>query len=157
MTSDPDSFARNTIIERKPQIIRQVIADNFYPPEVTAALNNLRNEIANLPIQPLYESAADVAFWNAEVSKYIRKTWLEIPWYFAETYFYRKLLEAIGYFQPGEKQGRDPFEKQKRGQIDSDIQKLAVEWEQLSALEPEPRFVALLHSCLWGNRADLSN
>jgi uncharacterized protein with ATP-grasp and redox domains len=34
---------------------------------------------------------------------------------------------------------------------------MAVEWEQLSALEPETRFVALLHSCLWGNRADLSN
>ena len=63
----------------------------------------------------------------------------------------------MGYFQPGERQGRDPFEKQKHGQINSDIQKLAVEWEQLSALEPETRFVALLHSCLWGNRADLSN
>jgi len=157
MTSDPDSFARHTILERKPQIIHQVIADNDYPPEVTIALENFRNEIASQPIQSLRESAADIAFWNAEVFKYAGKTWLEIPWYFAETYFYRKVLEAIGYFQSGVKQERDPFEKQKRGQIDSDIQKLSIEWEQLSALKSEMRFEALLHSCLWGNRADLSN
>jgi hypothetical protein len=157
MTSDPDSFARHTILERKPQIIRQVIADNVYSPEVNIALDDLRNEIASRPIQPLRESAADATFWNTEVSNYAGKTWLEIPWYFAETYFYRKVLEAVGYFQPDERQGRDPFEKQKSGQIVSDIQKLAVEWEQLSALEPEIRFEALLHSCLWGNRADLSN
>ncbi len=157
MTSDPGSFARKTILERKPQIIRQVFADNDYPSEITAALNDLRNELAILPIQSLHESAADAAFWNTELSNYAGKTWLEVPWYFAETYFYRKVLEAVGYFQPGERQGRDPYEKQKRGQIESDIQKLAVEWEELSALEPEMRFEVLLHSCLWGNRADLSN
>jgi uncharacterized protein with ATP-grasp and redox domains len=157
MTSEPNSFARHTILERKPQIIRQVIADNDYPPEVTAALADFLNELANRPMQPLHESAADVPFWNTELSNYAGKTWLEVPWYFAETYFYRKVLEAIGYFQPAKRQGRDPFEKQKHKQINSDIQKLAVEWEQLSALEPETRFEALLHSCLWGNRADLSN
>ena len=117
MTSDPDSFARHTILERKPQIIRQVIADNDYSPEVIAALDALRNEIANQPLKPLHESAADVAFWNAELSAYAGKTWLEIPWYFAETFFYRKLLEAVGYFQPGDRQGNDPFGKQKRKQI----------------------------------------
>jgi len=158
MTSDPGSFARKTIMERKPQIINQVIADNAYPSEVVAALDAFRNEIANRPMEPLFESAPDVDFWNLELSaNYSGKTWLDVPWYFAETYFYRRLLEAVGYFQPGERQGRDPFEKQKLEQIGSDIQKLAVEWDQLSALEPETRFVALLHSCLWGNRTDLSN
>jgi uncharacterized protein with ATP-grasp and redox domains len=157
MTSDPDSFARHTILERKPQIVRQVIADNDYPPEVVAALEAFLDEIAGKPMQPLQESVSDVAFWNTELSAYAGKTWLEVPWYFAETYFYRKVLEAVGYFQAGERQGHDPFEKQKRGQIEGDIQKLATEWEQLSALETVPRFEALLHSCLWGNRADLSN
>jgi hypothetical protein len=157
MTSDPDSFAHKTILERKPQIIRQVIADNAYPPEVIASLEAFRNEIASQPLKPLQESTADVAFWNAELSAYAGKTWFEIPWYFAETFFYRKLLEAVGYFQSGETHELDPFRKQKHEQIDSDIQKLVVEWEQLSALEPETRFVALLHSCLWGNRTDLSN
>ena len=60
MTSDPGSFARNTILERKPQIIRQVLADNAYPPAVIAALEAFRDEIASRPIQPLVESAKDV-------------------------------------------------------------------------------------------------
>jgi uncharacterized protein with ATP-grasp and redox domains len=158
MTSDPGSFARKTILERKPQIIRQVLADNAYPPEVVSALEALRDEIASRPMQPLHESAADIAFWNAELSAHhAGRTWLEVPWYFAETYFYRKVLEAVGYFQPGEGQGRDPYLAQKHTQIEGDVRKLAEEWEQLSTLEPVTRFEALLHSCLWGNRADLSN
>lgn len=158
MTSDPGSFARKTIMERKPQIINQVIADNAYPPEVIVALDAFRNEIANRPMEPLFESAPDVDSWNMELSaNYSGRTWLDVPWYFAETYFYRRLLEAVGYFQPGERQRRDPFEKRKHEQIGSDIHKLAVEWDRLSALAPETRFVVLLHSCLWGNRTDLSN
>jgi hypothetical protein len=38
MTFEPGSFVRHTIVERKPQIIRQVIADNAYPPEVNNTL-----------------------------------------------------------------------------------------------------------------------
>lgn len=158
MTSDPGSFAHSTIVERKPQIIRQVIADNAYPSEIVDALEALRDEIAHHPIRPLRELAEDVAFWNAELATGCAgKTWLEVPWYFAETFFYRKVLEAVGYFQPGEGGGRDPFRVQKYRQIDADIDKLAAEWEHLSVLAPEARFEALLHSCLWGNRTDLSN
>ncbi|MBN1313545.1 MAG: protein-glutamate O-methyltransferase family protein [Anaerolineae bacterium] len=158
MTSDPGSFAHATIVERKPQIISQVIADNAYPSEIVDALERLRNEIANSPIKPLREAAADVAFWNTELSaNYAGRTWLEVPWYFAETYFYRRVLEAVGYFRPGEVGRGDPFQAQKHRQIDDDIRKLAAEWEHLSILEPGARFEALLHSCLWGNRADLSN
>jgi uncharacterized protein with ATP-grasp and redox domains len=157
MTSDPGSFARATILERKPQIIRQVLADNTYPPEIVAALEDFRDEIASRTIQPLTESFPDVPDWNHELAQYSGKTWLEIPWYFAETYFYRRLLSAVRYFQPGEWQRVDPFQKQKQKQMETDVQRLASNWEPLSALEPEMRFEALLHSSLWGNRADLSN
>jgi len=157
MTSDPGSFARNTILERKPQIIRQVLADNDYPPAVVAALEAFRDEIASRPIQPLIESALDAPYWNSELARYAGKTWLEIPWYFAETYFYRRLLEAICYFQPGAGQGRDPFEQPKTLQMAGDVQRLSSLWEQFATLETEARFEALLHSSLWGNRADLSN
>jgi len=157
MTSDFGSFARATIVERKPQIIRQVLADNTYPPEIAAALEDFRAEIASRTIQPLAESAPDVPDWNRELAQYAGKTWLEIPWYFAETYFYRRLLNVVRYFQAGEWQGVDPFQKQKQIQMKADVQRLASAWEQVSALEPETRFEALLHSSLWGNRADLSN
>lgn len=156
-TSDPGSFARHTILERKPQIIRQVLDDNHFPAAVVASLETFRDEIASRPVQSLVESCADVPVWNREWARYEGKTWLEIPWYFAESYFYRRLLEAVGYFQPGPGEGRDPFAKQKEGQIEGDVRRLAPTWEQFTGLETKARFEALLHSSLWGNRADLSN
>ena len=157
MTSELGSFARRTIVERKPQIIRQVIEDNDYPPGVVQALETFREEIASQPMGPLSEHAPDVAFWNRELAAYHGKTWLEVPWYFAETYFYRRLLEAVRYFQPGLWKGHDPFGKQKREQEKVAVKRLAMDWGQLVGLDPRVAFEALLHSCLWGNRADLSN
>jgi DHA3 family macrolide efflux protein-like MFS transporter len=157
MTSDPDSFARSTIVKRKPHIIRQVIADNDYPPDIVAALDAFGEEIASQPMRPLSEKAPDVASWNEELARYEGKTWLEVGWYFAETFFYRRLLEAVRYFQPGPWEGRDPFAVPKHAHIERAVAHLASGWDQLVAADPEIGFEALLHSCLWGNRADLSN
>ena len=157
MTSEPGSFARATIVERKPQIIHQVIEDNAYPPDIVAALEAFADEIASSPIQPLHESASDIDFWNAALAAYTGKTWLEVPWYFAEAYFYRRLLEATRYFQLGPWQGCNPFQMQKRKLIAGDIAQLAGIWEEFSSLDLHALFEGLLHSCLWGNRADLSN
>jgi hypothetical protein len=157
MTSEPGSFARTTIVERKPQIIRQVVADNGYPLRIVAALDTFRREIAQGRVQHLTESAPDVALWNQEASANRDKTWLELPWYFAETYFYRRLLEAVEYFQPGPWQGRDPFALQKRAQEQAAVQWLAGNGGDLDGLLAIEQFTVLLHSCLWGNRADLSN
>jgi len=157
MTSEPGSFARATIVERKPEIIRRVLADNVYPPEIVAALEAFRDEIASGVMTPLTEDAPDVEFWNAQQAQYAGKTWLEVPWYFAETYFYRRLLEAVRYFQPGPWQRVDPFAPQKREQEAAAIAQLATVWAAIEQLPPDERFVLLLHSALWGNRADLSN
>ncbi len=157
MTSEPGSFARITIVERKPQIIRQVIEDNPYPPEIVQALKAFTAEIAGSPMQPVKEPAADASFWNRALAQFPGRTWLEAPWYFAETFFYRRLLEAVRYFQPGEWRRRDPFQAQKRRQIQADVKWFSGEWESFSGLAPDLAFEALLHSCLWGNRADLSN
>lgn len=157
MTSEPGSFARYTIVERKPQIIRQVMEDNVYPADIMSALQACKDEIAHLHIRPLSESAPDTEFWNTALSAYSGRTWLEIPWYFAETYFYRRLLEAVRYFQPGEWHGHDPFHVQKQKQMEADIQRLAVAGEQFFNQEPGALFEWLLHSSLWGNRTDLSH
>jgi uncharacterized protein with ATP-grasp and redox domains len=157
MTSEPGSFARKTIVERKPQIIHRVIEDNSYPPETLARLDAFREEIAGHPMRPLCEHAPDVAFWNREFATYRGKGWLEVPWYFAETYFYRRLLEAVGFFQPGPWQRQDPFGVQKQVQIRVAVERLTDDWDSLAGLEPDMVFEALLHSALWGNRADLSN
>ncbi|MBN1875282.1 MAG: protein-glutamate O-methyltransferase family protein [Anaerolineae bacterium] len=157
MTSDPGSFAEATIVERKPQIIQRVLADNAYPPDIVRALEVFQTEIAFGLIAPLYECVPDVAFWNAQQRVYQDKTWREVPWYFAETYFYRRLLEAVQYFEPGPWQGHDPFASQKRAQEQTAVTQLEAVWRDIERIPPEERFVLLLHSCLWGNRADLSN
>jgi hypothetical protein len=157
MTSEPGSFARYTIAERKPQIIQNVIADNGYPPAIVAALEAFCNEIARQPIQPLTEGAPDVAFWHQAAAPYRGRTWLELPWYFAETYFYRRLLEAVCYFQPGDWHERDPFAVQKRQQELEAAAWFTQHWRQIDGIDPAAMFAILLHSSLWGNRADLSN
>ena len=157
MTSESGSFAQHTIVGRKPEIIRQVIADNGYPPEIVRALNELKDEIAADPIGPVREDAPDSDWWNRELSVHAGRTWLQVPWYFAETYFYRRLLEAVAYLQPGPWESRDPFGAQKRIQERTAIRDLAPEFAGLREVESTVEFEALLHSCLWGNRADLSN
>ena len=157
MTSEPGSFARKTIVERKPQIIRQVIVDNEFPAEVVQRLEALKGEIAAEQVRPLVEDAPGVAAWNRAVAAYRGKTWLELPWCLAEVFFYRRLLEATGYFQPGPLNGHDPFGVQKRAQIASAVDRFAGDWEGLAKADAGSAFEALLHSALWGNRADLSN
>ena len=157
MTSEPGSFARSTIVERKPQIIRQVIEDNGYPPQIEQALEAFKAEIASQPMRPLTEQAPDAALWNRELADQWDRPWIDAPWYLAESYFYRRLLEAVRYFQPGPWQGHDPFEKRKRNQEQAAVDRLAQGWDQLAQAPPDVAFEALLHSSLWGNRADLSN
>jgi hypothetical protein len=170
MTSEPESFARFTIVERKPQIIRRVVEDNGYPQPIIDALEAFRQEIASEPMQPLREEAPDLPLWNQALAAYRGRTWLEVPWYFAETFFYRRLLEAVRYFQPGPWEGHDPFGKQKRQQEAKAVSVLTESEVTRSLWQPpraqpgdagtsaaETRASRLLHACLWGNRADLSN
>jgi hypothetical protein len=155
MTSE--SFARYTIAHRLPSIVADVIAENEYPPQVVAALQALRDEIAHRAVAPLTENAPDVAAWRRAWEPYRGRTWLDVPWYLAESYFYRRLLEASRYFQPGDGQGSDPFEARKRRALeDKAVARLPSE---LVVGYPDTRegFVTLLQASLWGNRADLSN
>lgn len=158
-TSEPGSFARATIVRRKPQIIRTVQEDNDYPPEIGQALAALAAEIAAEPVRPLAEPAPDLEYWQAQWCPYAGRTWLDLPWYFAEAFFYRRLLEAVRYFQPGIWHRHDPFAVRKRREIDGPGGALALAAELMAGLPRERAAAAraLLHAGLWGNRADLSN
>jgi hypothetical protein len=174
MTSERGSFARRTIVKRKPQIIQQVIEDTPYPPDIVRALETFAEEIATSPMQPLREHTAeleaDIEIWNRELAKYQGQPWLDAPWYFAEAYFYRRLMEAVHYFQPGPWKHHDPFGVKKRAQIEraitealgsTDLTEIlagrGAQSETGPALTAQQVFDLLLHSALWGNRADLSN
>jgi len=158
MTSELGSFAQETILRRKPQIIDNVIADNAYPLSIIKRLKHFKKEIAEGKIQPLTEDAKDLKKWNRTWLKYKDKTWLELPWYFAETYFYRRLLEVVNYFQPGSLGNHDPFLIPKGKQMKECLTPISLAVDILNGIE-DPRlcFENLLHASLWGNRIDLSN
>jgi hypothetical protein len=103
------------------------------------------------------EDTPDRAFWDGVSAPYIGETWLDVPWYWAEAYFYRRVLEATRYFQPGIWAGFDPYAAKKQGEWQPDAAPAAVE-ALLAALpdDADARLEALLHASLWGNRTDLS-
>ena len=85
-----------------PELGRLALAENDFPPHVVARLERLLSEIPESPLRPLDDPGApDVDDWNRALVPYTAQDWLQVPWFVAETYFYRRILEASGYFQPG--------------------------------------------------------
>jgi len=157
MTSEPGSFARHTIEQRKPEIIDQVLADLRGRPTLEAALLALKQEIRYGQIAPPPEDVPLRDAWHTAWQQWRGRTWLEVPWYFAESYFYLRLLAAIGYFT-GDAQ--DPFKKRKRTLLEHSKTVLSALAEARRVSEHLPRheaFALLARRSLWGNRLDLSN
>ena len=164
-TGEPGSFARDTLARRVPEILADTRARlGPIPAQTAAALTALDAELRTGTLRGLQEASDDRSDWDRAVQPHLGRSWLDLPWYFAEAYFYRRLLEATGYFQarwpdgaPNPLAGRDPFASQK-----------AEEWaplegprrcaELLATLPADgaQRLRALLLGSLWGNRADLS-
>ena len=156
-TSDAGSFARYTFTERVPNILRETLALND-PPEISRrALEALHVEVTQGRVSGLCEDTPDKTFWNTVSAPHIGQSWLDVPWYWGEAFFYRRLLEATGYFRPGPGQQVDPFGLKKATELAPDAAPQAVN-ALLSQLPDEPRgrFETLLHASLWGNRSDLS-
>lgn len=157
MTSDKGSFARLTIEDRKPAIIDSLMTNIDYPLPIREALNNLKNELVSGLIQPLKEATRDRAFWNNALIPFQNKSWLELPWYLAETYFFRRVLEAILYFQPGPWHLKDPYEFLKEKELTNGMQILSTNLSLNRGQSQGERFQFACYQALWGNRGDLSN
>jgi hypothetical protein len=157
LTSDAGSFAHDTLRIRVPAILRDTIALNAFPPEVTGALEALHEELVAGTIRGLAEETPDRAFWDPVSAACVGRSWLDVPWYWAEAFFYRRVLEATGYFQSGPWRGFDPFAAKKQAEWRPDAAPATVN-ALLAALPANPtaRLEALLHASLWGNRTDLS-
>jgi hypothetical protein len=141
--------------QRHPVLIRQVRAVFPYPPDLHRGLDRLLEEITGT-IEPLGPQAHDRQECEAWGRDYLGQRWSDVPFLWAESYFYRKLLEAIGFFEPGLWRGVDPFGPFKRAElddpsVDADLAAL----DELASLEPAEHAPALVHASLWGNRADL--
>ncbi|MFF7235009.1 ARMT1-like domain-containing protein [Streptomyces collinus] len=154
---EPGSFPYGVLAERHPAIIEQVREAFPYGPGQHRALDELLSSCTEGVIEPLPGDAPDLDLWRAwGLDEYAGRSWFDVPWLWSESYFYRRLLEAVGYFGPGAWQGVDPFRPFKRAELDAP--ETDEELAALDALQDRPerqRADALLHGSLWGNRADL--
>jgi hypothetical protein len=157
MMSEPNTFAHYTLTQRWPAVVRRVIAEQSFPVEIQAALNALIQELPYGQVRSLRDqSSADTELWTNYLQPYLGQVWLDIPWFFAEVYFYRRILEATRYFLPGATRGLDPFAHQKRDGLQRSLDSVRTMTRLLTdTIEPE-RLKLLLSAALWGNQADLS-
>jgi hypothetical protein len=155
--NEPGSFPHSVLAERHPAIIRQVRDAFPYGPGQHQALDELLKSCTQGTIEPLPADAPDRDRWQEwGLAEHAGRSWYDVPWLWSESYFYRRLLDAVGWFGPGAWRGIDPFRPFKRAELDA-----PETGEELAALDglrdlPElERARALLHGSLWGNRADL--
>ncbi|MGP3776892.1 damage-control phosphatase ARMT1 family protein [Streptomyces sp. SDT5-1] len=152
----PGSFARGVLAERHPALIEKVRAAFPYGPAQHRALDALLRNTADGVIEPLGDAAHDRERWEAWGSEWYGRPWFDAPFLWAESYFYRQLLDAVGYFGGGAWQGVDPFQPFKRAELDTpetDAELAAV--DRLAEVGAEERDRGVLLGALWGNRADL--
>lgn len=161
--SEPGTFAHFTVTERMPAIVRLAITENSFPAAIVEALQVLEAELPDGRIRALRDDGGpDLAAWAAYVTPFLGQRWLEIPWFFAEAYFYRRILAATRYFEPGPCHGVDPFEAQKRLSLataKASIHALSTLVNDLATRDSgwdRGAFIPLIYYELWGNRVDLS-
>jgi predicted aconitase with swiveling domain/uncharacterized protein with ATP-grasp and redox domains len=156
---EPGSFAEDTLSRRLPEIALQVLQEGDWSPRAAARLQSLTGEMPHGRVRPLQDSQApDAALWQAYLSPYLGQTWLEAPWFPMESYFFRRILEATGYFETGPGRGVDPYRAQKERGLAGAAEALAPACALLEGIDKlRPLTLAhLLRMAIWGNQADLS-
>ena len=142
--NEPGEYGRRVLRERTPALITQVRDRHPYGPDQRRALDALLEEIASGTVRPLGAAAPDRARWDRWGAAYFGRPWADVPFLWWESYFYRRLLEAVGFFTPGPWYWLDPFAYWKDAELaDAEI-----------AGVPDDR-ATLLAASLWGNQADL--
>jgi uncharacterized protein with ATP-grasp and redox domains len=155
---EPDSWARTTIVERLPDIARKIPEENDFPGSIEQELKILWNEIPEQKIRPIKDQGSpDFGDWRGYTADHLDQNWLETPWFFAEIYFYRRVMEAVRFFERGE----DPFLAQKEKGYQQSAPAIEQYADQLldwlrSGLDPEEYLQEALYFTLWGNQADYS-
>lgn len=154
-TDASNRFAHHTMRVRVPDILRDLQQRNAdYAPLIHGALEALRDEIlGDRPPAPLALPAVDASAWSRALDDREGQGWLSTDWFFAEAYFYRRILQATRFWESG----RDPYRPHKLEELGGEAP-----WQALGAalalrdLPIEERLVALCRAALWANRVDLS-
>ena len=160
--SEEGTWAQSTIQERLPKIAQRVLDENSLYQDAHIAICDLITEIPSANIRPIHDpSALDQEDWKEYTQPYLHLDWRQVPWFFAEHYFYRRIIEGVGYYKSGNGHGLDPFSHQKHLGLmttQDDIRSLSS--NLTTWLKPDfPTHSALellFAEALWGNQADLS-
>jgi uncharacterized protein with ATP-grasp and redox domains len=155
--ADRGSFAEDTIKRRLREIARGVLRENDLPDAAVNAVESLMDEMPYALIRPLTDThAPDFPLWQPAIDRYRSQNWLEIPWFFAETYFFRRIIEAVDYFHTG----LDPYRAQKEEALRMGLTAVPTLARTLvlsqNAGWQEGALRRLLLAALWGNQVDLS-
>lgn len=156
------SFTHYSVTVRLPEIARRLLSENDFQPETIARIEQLIREIPDGSIRKVDTPLApDFEQWEEYIAPYTNQNWLQVPWFFAEEYFYLRVLEAIGYFHPGPGRGLDPYRLQKKWGLEATrgaIHHLTTyQAESTSAGSPFLQALSnLMLVDLWGNQNDLS-
>jgi len=145
------TFTYDSVQRRLPLIVEAVISNNpSYQPDLIVSLRELAAEIsAGAPLKPL---AVTQCGWPEALAPLLADgaTWFSAPWWLAENYFYKRMLELT---DPAT-ECADPFAKQKADSLAGAEGAFA---KMLAEGLPETTELApLVATSLWGNLADLS-
>jgi hypothetical protein len=155
--SSESPFASDVFTKRHPALIDRLAGGWPFTPHQLEALSELAVENVYGVIRPLPDIAVDAGIWREWGSGFYGRGWAEVPFLWAESFFYRRLLEAVGFFDPGPWRGVDLFAPFKRTELTGEVvaEEIAA-LDGLAHLNEAERGQALLFSSLWGNRADLA-
>ncbi|WP_380286441.1 damage-control phosphatase ARMT1 family protein [Kitasatospora purpeofusca] len=155
--SSESPFASDVFAKRHPALIERLTGAWPFGPGQRKALSELAEEGVHGVIRPLPDSAVDAQLWHEWGSAYYGRRWVEVPFLWAESFFYRRLLEAASFFEPGPWQGVDLFAPFKQAELAGEVVSAEIAaLDDVADLADDERGQALLLSSLWGNRADLA-
>jgi uncharacterized protein with ATP-grasp and redox domains len=173
-TAGEESFARRSIRDRHAATLLEALELNAVGEPYRTRLLDFRAESLGGRLTDPFAAGGgswdrglfdplELADWRRELAPHVGCSWYELPWYFAESFWFLKLLFAFGYYEPaGPNRLRDPFEPFKRRELSQPGGGLEAARE-LAPLLPArggrpsgPAVRELLLASLWGNRMDLS-
>jgi hypothetical protein len=165
-TDQDNPFAHQTITNRLPRIARQTLQSRAWHAEAQRGLQALLAEMPHGKMTALDDPhAPDAAAWERDFAPYLGQTWLEAPWFAAETYFFRRILQATDYYQPGAGFMVDPYLMHKEQDLPGILPAIQQFYAAAGAGHPSETpppqanaelLARRLRLAIWGNQADRS-